>query len=147
MANRRYNPRLAKSLHSFTIAEAADLYGVHRNTVRHWLADGLKPLDARKPVLIHGTALNLFHSDRRRSAKRVCGPGEIYCLPCRAPRRPASDIANYTQLTASVGALVATCPVCGRMMTQRVNAARLAKFSAEIEVKTRPVPEPIKRSA
>ena len=147
MANRRHNPRQAKSLHNFTISEAAELYDVHRNTVRHWLKDGLEPIDTRKPVLIHGTALNRFHADRRRSAKRVCGPDEIYCLPCRAPRRPASDMADYTQLTGSVGALVAICPVCDRMMSQRVNAARLARFSAEIAVTIRPAPEPIEKSA
>jgi excisionase family DNA binding protein len=77
VASRRRNPRLAKSLHNFTIAEAAELYGVHRNTVRHWLREGLKPLDAHKPVLIHGSALNQFHADRRRSLKRACGPDEI----------------------------------------------------------------------
>ena len=146
MANRRHNPRLAKSLHSFTIAEAADLYMVHRNTVRHWLADGLKPLDGHKPVLIHGSALNQFHVDRRRSAKRVCGPDQIYCLSCGAPRRPAADVADYIPLTESVGALVAICPVCDRMITQRVNAARLARFSAEIEVKIRPAPDTIEKS-
>ncbi|UDL87214.1 helix-turn-helix domain-containing protein [Mesorhizobium sp. PAMC28654] len=147
MANRRHNPRLAKSLRCFTIVETAELYGVHRNTVRHWLADGLKPLDARKPVLIHGTALNRFHADRRGSAKRVCGPDEMYCLPCRAPRRPASDMADYSQLTASVGTLVAICPACDRMMAQRVNAARLKQFSTEIDVTIRPGPEPIEGSA
>lgn len=146
MAIRRHNPRRAKSLHTFTIAEAAELYGVHRNTVRHWLADGLKPLDSRKPVLIHGSALNQFHANRRWSVKRVCGPDQIYCLKCRAPRRPALDIADYSQLTVSLGALVAICPACDRMMTQRVNAARLARFSAEIAVTIRPAPKPIEKS-
>ena len=147
MASRRHNPRLAKSLHNFTIAEAAELYGVHRNTVRHWLREGLKPLDARKPVLIHGSALNQFHTDRRGSLKRACGPDQIYCLKCRAPRRPALDMADYTQLTPSLGALAAICPVCDRIMTQRVNAARLARFSEEIAVRIRPAPGPIKKSA
>jgi len=146
MANRRHNPRIAKSLHSFTIAEAADLYMVHRNTVRHWLADGLKPLDGHKPVLIHGSALNQFHANRRRSVKRVCAPDQIYCLPCGVPRRPAADVADYIPLTESVGALVAICPVCDRIITQRVNAARLARFSAEIEVRIRPAPDTIKKS-
>lgn len=147
MATRRHNPRLAKSLHSFTIAEAAELYGVHRNTVRHWLAEGLKALDTKKPVLIHGTALNLFHRSRRMSAKQVCGTDELFCLSCRAPRRPASDMADYTPLTASVGALTAICPVCDHMMTQRVNAARLKRFAAEVEVTVRLAPKPIEESA
>lgn len=144
MASRRHNPKRAKSLHSFTIAEAADLYSVHRNTIRHWLADGLEPIDARKPVLIHGSALNRFHAARRQSVKQTCGPFELFCLGCRAPRRPASDIADYTTLTTLVGALEAICPVCDRIMTQRVNAARLERIAREIEVTIRPAREPIK---
>lgn len=144
MGNRRYSPKRAKSLHSFTIAEAADLYSVHRNTVRHWLAEGLEPIDAKKPVIIHGSALNRFHAARRQSAKQTCGPYELFCLACRAPRRPASDMADYTQLTRSVGALVAICPVCERIMTQRVNTARLDRLAVEIAVTVRPGPEPIK---
>lgn len=143
MASRRHNPKRAKSLHSFTIAEAADLYSVHRNTVRHWLAEGLEPIDARKPVLIHGSALNRFHAARRQSVKQTCGPFELFCLGCRAPRRPASDIADYTTLTTLVGALEAICPVCDRIMTQRVNAARLERLAREIEVTIRPAREPI----
>lgn len=147
MANRRHNPRLAKSLHNFTIAEAAELYGVHRNTVRHWLAEGLKPLDLRKPVLIHGTALNHFHRSRRLSVKQACGPCEVFCLTCRAPRRPAGAIADFVPLSESVGALTAICPVCVGIMTQRVNAERLKRFVAEIDVTIRPAREPIEESA
>ena len=147
MASRRHNPRRAKSLHTYSIAEAAELYQVHRNTVRHWLGDGLKPLDGRKPVLIHGTALNHYHADRRALSKRPCGPDQLYCMVCHAPRRPALDMADYTQLTGSVGALVAICADCGGVMTQRVNAARLKLFSAEIEVTIRPATEPINESA
>ena len=143
MASRRHNPKRAKSLHSFTIAEAADLYSVHRNTVRHWLVEGLEPIDARKPVLIHGSSLNRFHASRRQSVKQTCGPFELFCLGCRAPRRPASDIADYTPLTAMVGALEAICPVCDRIMNQRVNAARLERLSREIEVTVRLAREPI----
>ncbi len=147
MASRRHSPCRAKSLHAYTIAETAELYRVHRNTVRHWLCDGLKPLDGRKPVLIHGTSLNGYHADRRATSKRPCGPDKLYCLVCRAPRRPALDIADYTPLTESVGALVAICTDCGGVMTQRVNAARLKLFSAEIQVTIRLASEPIKGSA
>lgn len=146
MSNRRQNPRLAKSLYSYTIIEAAELYGVHRNTVRHWLANGLTPLDAMKPVMIHGSELNRFHKARRLADARHCGTGEVYCLGCREPRRPAGDVADYTPLNEKIGTLSAICPVCERIMTQRVNAERLAQFEAEMEVTVRPVPEPIKRS-
>ena len=146
MSGRRRNPRQAKTLISYSIADAAELYDVHRQTVRHWLASGLAPIDARRPILIHGSTLNAFHASRRAAAKRPCGPLELYCLGCRAPRRPAGDMADYMPMSAKVGTLSAICPVCGRMMTQRINAAGLSRFRAGLEVSVRPAPELIKES-
>lgn len=143
MAKRRHNPRTAKSLRCYTIAQTAELYGVHRQTVRNWLANGLSPIDAGRPILIHGTVLNAFHNERRVAGKQSCGPGELYCLGCRAPRRPAGDVADYVCLNDKVGAISAICPACSRTMGQRVNAQRLACFEAEIEVTIRPAPEPL----
>lgn len=137
---RRRNPRQAKTHRSYSIAEAAELYGVHRQTVRQWIGAGLSPNDATRPVLIHGTALNAFHASRRTSARRPCGPLELYCLRCRSPRRPAGDVADYVPMTDKVGTLAAICPECNRMMTQRVNSARLGLFRADIAVSDRPAP-------
>lgn len=144
MGNRRHNPRRAKSLRCYTIAETAELYDVHRQTVRNWLARGLEAIDAGRPILIHGTALNAFHSERRAAGKTSCAPGEMFCLSCRAPRRPAGDVADYLHLNEKVGTLSAICPACSRMMGQRVNTQRLAFFEAEIEVTFRPAPEPLR---
>ena len=130
MAPRRQNPRRAKSLRSYTLAEAADLYGVHRNTVRLWQASGLQAIDQGRPVMFHGGELNRFHKQRREAAQHTCGDGEVFCLTCRSPRRPALGIADYIPMNTKAGTLSAICPVCERIMTQRVNAARLcAVFS------------------
>ena len=85
LAAPRPNPRLAKSILTYDVAEIAQLYGCHRNTVRHWLSLGLQPIDDRRPILVRGDVLNEFHLSRRQSAKRPCGPGEIFCPPCGAP--------------------------------------------------------------
>lgn len=146
MSARRHNPRRGKSHHSYTIVQVADLYGVHRQTVRHWLADGLQPNDGGKPLLIHGSELNRFHAARRASHKSPCGPGELYCLSCKAPRRPAGSLADYVPGNRSYGTVLGICPTCDRMMSQRVNAALLARFEAELELTTRPHSEPIGRS-
>lgn len=140
MATRRQNPRQAKSLRCYTLAETADLYGVHRNTVRQWQGSGLQAIDHGRPTMFHGAELNRFHKQRRDVARQTCGDGEVFCLTCRAPRRPALGIADYTPMTSKVGTLSAICPVCDRMMTQRVNATRLARFSAQMEVTTRTAP-------
>jgi hypothetical protein len=143
MATRRRNPRQAKRLRCYTLAETADLYSVHRNTVRLWQANGLQPIDGGRPAMFHGSELNRFHKQRRLAGRQTCGDGEVFCLSCRAPRRPALGIADYTPVNSKVGTLSAICPDCDRLMTQRVNAARLARFSASVEVTTRPAPEPL----
>lgn len=137
---------MAKSLRCYTIADAAVLYGVHRQTVRNWLANGLSPIDSGRPILIHGTALNQFHKERRETSKQVCGEGELWCLGCREPRRPAAGMADFVPMTDKIGMLSAICPVCEGMMNQRVNARRLAFFSAEVGVTVRPAPEPLDES-
>ena len=146
MASRRHNPRRAQSHFSYTVYEVAELYEVSRPTVRHWLANGLTPNDGSRPFLIHGNELNRFHASRRAAKKNPCGPGELYCLGCKAPRRPAESMADYTPGATAGGTVKGICPVCEGMMTQRVNAARLARFQAELDVTTRPPPEPIGES-
>ena len=49
MGHRRFNPRTAKSHRTYTIEEVASTFGVHKNTVRRWVAEGLPVIDARRP--------------------------------------------------------------------------------------------------
>lgn len=128
MAKPSAKMRLAKAHRSYTIAEAAELYECHRNTVRLWMRQGLQPIGPARPLLFHGTDLNTFHANRRQEAKHPCKPGEIFCLPCRAVQRPAGGLFDYTPLTATSGKVTAICPDCGRLMHQRVNRVRLAGF-------------------
>ena len=86
MATRRPNHRLAKIHRNYTVEEVAKLLGVHRNTVRHWLKQGLPTNDRKRPTLILGRDLGVFLQARRSKNKRRCQPGEIYCVRCRAPR-------------------------------------------------------------
>ena len=129
MARRRI--RLAKIHRCYTVAEAAELYGCHRNTVRHWMRKGLEPIAPAKPFYFHGTTLNAFHDERRKAGKRPCQPGEIYCLPCREPKRPEGGLFDYNPITSTTGKVTAICPGCGRLMHQRVNRARLDAFEAQ----------------
>lgn len=128
---RRYpNPRLAKSRLTYSVADMAALYGCHRNTVRNWFRLGLQPIDARRPALVKGDVLNAFHASRRAKAKRPCGPVEIYCAPCHKPQRPVDDMVDLVAIGDKVWKVSAICPVCDRMMTQRVGIARLTHFRA-----------------
>lgn len=66
--------------------------------------------------------------------KRPCGPGELFCLPCRAPRRPAGDIVDIVPVTATSGNMRGICPVCDRLIYRRVPFDRIELVAAGLEV-------------
>lgn len=134
MGKRLPNPRLAKIHRSYTVDEVAGLYGIHKNTVRDWVKRGLPTTDDRRPMLILGKDLAAFLQSKRTANKNPCGSGEIYCVRCRSPRVPAGGMAEYQALTPTSGNLTAICPCCDSMMYRRVNIAKLALISADLEV-------------
>src|SRR6516162_8070923 len=46
---RRFNPRRVKIHRTYTVEEAARLFGVHKNTVRTWLKTGSRSTAATDP--------------------------------------------------------------------------------------------------
>ena len=116
MGYRHPNPRLAKIYRSYSVEEASQLFRVHKNTVRNWLRQGLIAIDEERPIVIRGMELRRFVTDRRTRAKQTCGPGRMYCLPCRAPKVPAGNMAECIQTGESTGTLQGICPDCDRMI-------------------------------
>ena len=47
---RRYRVNLIKETYLYDTNEIAKLFGLHRNTVRHWSKEGLRPIDDRRPI-------------------------------------------------------------------------------------------------
>jgi hypothetical protein len=89
MHKRRPNHRLVKIHRSYTVEEAARVFGIHKNTVRAWIDAGLPVCKDMRPHLILGRELAAFLQARRAKKKRPCAPGEMYCFRCRVPRTPA----------------------------------------------------------
>jgi hypothetical protein len=134
LAANRPNPRLAKTHRSYTVEEIAKLYGVHRNTVRAWIGRGLPTIDQRRPVLVLGSHLADYLRVRRAVNKRLCGPGQIYCLRCREPRAPAGGVVRYHPLTTTQGNLVGLCGCCGAGLNRRVSLAKLPLVQGALNV-------------
>ena len=70
----------------------------------------------------------------REPVKQRCQPGEFYCLPCRAPRRPALNMADYHPRTPLRGQLSAICSGCGRMIYRATTLAKLTQIRRELDV-------------
>jgi hypothetical protein len=123
---RRHSSRRVKIHRNYTIAEAAVLVGAHKHTVSRWIAAGLQTTDAKRPHLIHGEDLRAFLR-ARQPAKQPCRTGEFYCLPCRAPKRPALDMVDYIPRTASRGMLRGLCPTCERLIYRAASLHAVAR--------------------
>lgn len=134
MGYRHPDPRLAKINHSYSVDEVARLFHIHKNTVRSWLRQGLKAIDDRRPTVIHGLELRRFLTERRAQTKQTCGPGRIFCLPCRAPKVPAGEMADCIQSGVTTAVLQGICPDCGRMIHRRVNPLKLEAVCGDLDV-------------
>ena len=126
----RIDPRRAKIHRSYTIAEAAALFGVHRNTVRHWISGGLAVLRQGRLVLILGGDLRSFLERRRATRRRSCGVGRLYCLKCREPQRPAAGTLRVIESGRATANVTGLCDACGTRMFRRVSPANLASKRA-----------------
>lgn len=122
---KRYNPNKCKINRNYTINEITLLYGVHKNTVKIWLRRGLKKIDNQRPYLILGRDLRLFLKDLRTINKRPCELGEMYCMKCRAARKPEQGSAVFNEKSLRYGHIKGRCNVCQSAMNKYFRLADL----------------------
>lgn len=134
MIKRRPNYRLAKINRSYTVEEVADLFGIHKNTVRGWIKKGLPVCDQKRPTLILGRVLAEFLQAQKSKNKRTCQVDEMYCLRCREPRKPVPDLVEYKSITDKVGNLMSLCSHCGALMNKRVSFSKLSLIETQMGV-------------
>jgi hypothetical protein len=134
MRKRRPNYRLVKIHRSYTVEEAARLFGTHKNTVRAWVKAGLPTCDCKRPTLILGRDFAAYLQARRTKNKQPCEPGEIYCVRCHAPKRPAGDMAEYQPTTAALGNLIGICPDCEGIIYRRASRTKLPEIQGNLNI-------------
>lgn len=134
MGYRHPNPRLVKIHRNYSVEEIARLFGIHKNTVRSWLKQGLSAIDDQRPLLVLGRELFRFLLERRQRTKQSCGPGRIYCIACRAPKVPAGNMVDCAAMSPSAGNLCGICPDCHRLIYRRVNIAKIDAVRGDLEV-------------
>jgi hypothetical protein len=134
MGYRHPNARLAKTHRNYSVEDVSRLFNFHKNTVRSWLKQGLETIDSQRPILIRGEELRRFLTERRARSRQTCGPGRIYCLPCRAPKVPAGNIAECIVARETNGTLQGICPDCNRMIYRRINPQKLNEVRGDLDV-------------
>jgi FMN-dependent NADH-azoreductase len=116
---RHPNPRQAKIHRSYSVEEIARLF---------------KAIDGQRPTVARGEAIRCFLTERRTRAKQPSGPGRIYCLPCRAPKVPALNMAECIKTGDTTGTLQGICPDCNRMIYRRVNPQKLDTVRGNLDI-------------
>jgi transposase-like protein len=131
---KRPNPNLVKIHRNYTVEEVADLFSVHKNTVRSWIKDGLETNDDKRPMLILGSDLKRYLQSKRKSKKRKCLLFEIYCLRCRSPQVPAENMVDYESINSNVGCLIGICPSCTGIINKFFNIAKLEQIKDKLDI-------------
>lgn len=134
MKKRHPNHRLVKIHRNYTVEDIANLFGIHKNTIRRWIKDGLSTIDDKRPMLILGQVLLAFLQTRRAKNKQPCKPGELYCVRCRSPKSPAGNMVEYSPITEKFGNLIAICPDCDAFMNRRVSLAKIGQDRGKIDI-------------
>jgi hypothetical protein len=133
---RRYIIRRVKIHRTYTPSEAGKLLGVHKHTVGRWIVSGLPLIERKRPYLIHGADLRTFLV-ARQPRKQPLRPGEMYCLGCRTPKRPAGDMADLVGRPATTGTLIGICPTCDRLMYRAVSLGAVERACGDLAVALR----------
>ncbi len=128
------NPNLVKINRSYTVEEAANVFPVHKNTIRSWIKNGLATCGDQKPLLIHGSDLKEFIQLKRNKNKQKCKPYEMFCFSCKSPKRPAGNMVDYEPMDASKGRLIGICSSCDGIINKYFNLANLDQISDELDI-------------
>lgn len=128
---KKHNPNLVRLRRSYTFAEIAEVYAVHRRTVQLWRKQGLNVIDDKsKPFLIIGADVRSFLKERRLKRKHPLKPGEFFCPRCKIPRKSLQDRISVEITNKRLGryrqAIIrGECEVC---------QCRLFRFSSDRKV-------------
>jgi hypothetical protein len=98
MGRRQPNHRLIKIHRTYTVEEAANALGLHKNTISRWTTQDLPVIDKRRPKLIHGEALVQFLIERRTKSKQPCQRSDLL----RGMSRAEAPKRRYGGLRAPV---------------------------------------------
>jgi hypothetical protein len=78
--------------------------------------------------------LAAFLAERQQKLKSRCGPGQMYCLACRAPKQPAAHAAECILDDSLTGNLRGICPDCNHLMYRRVSLALLSGVRGPLDI-------------
>jgi len=131
---KRLSARRIKKNRQYTYEDAADALGVTAQTVRAWREEGLIVLTSCIPHIIMGFALKEFIVNRTANARQSLEEDEVFCMRCKAPRKPFGMMADYVAINANRGRLVTLCECCEGRCVRLVSASAVARLSTKMDI-------------
>jgi hypothetical protein len=116
----RPDHRRVKIYRSYTIGEAAEVLGVHPNTVGNWMRKGLPSITPGGVQLILGADLKSHLQSKVQSRRQTCPPGSMFCFGCRTPRFPPPGLWEVANASGTTLNLSGICPECSNLMFRKV---------------------------
>ena len=89
MSKRLYPHKRVRYWYAYDIDDICTLFsdlGLHAQTVRKWIKNGLKTIDAGKPALVYGYDLIAYLKKSNNSNKCKTSFDEMYCMGCQDAR-------------------------------------------------------------
>ncbi|WP_424991163.1 helix-turn-helix domain-containing protein [Fluviibacterium sp. S390] len=139
---KRLKLRVLRSNRTYTIFELAQLLGVSVACVRSWARDGLPLLTAQRPYLILGSAARDYLQQREHRAKVPLQPNQLYCLSCRAARRPWGNMVDLIEQEGATARIMGLCAQCQTPCNRMIARARIPLLHETFDVTRREGSEP-----
>lgn len=121
---RRHNPLRVKLDATYTAREIAERFAVDVRTVRKWISNGLRPIDRHVPHLFYGRHVRTFIQNLNKPYEPL-GPGEFFCVVCKAKREPALGAVWLTPRSDTTADYTAHCSACSRKIHRRVRLSEI----------------------
>lgn len=89
MSKRLYSHKKVRYSHAYDVDEICTLFsdlGLHAQTVRKWIKNGLKTIDKGKPALIYGNDLITYLKKHNNKNKCSTAFDEFFCMSCQDAR-------------------------------------------------------------
>jgi len=110
----------------------ADL-GLHPQTVRRWMKNGLKKTDNRKPALVYGNDLITYLKSNNSKNKCKTAFDQLYCTSCQDARHIFQNKIHVEQKAQSL-LVTGVCRTCKNKMRQFYKFTDICQLKAKFKL-------------
>lgn len=87
-------------------------------------------MTSQRPTLILGSDAKEFLADSKAKTIRPLAPDELYCLSCKAPRKPFARLVQLDHALGKPARITGFCEACETVCSRVVGTAQIPLLSA-----------------